>query len=126
MHIRPVITWYFPKAEISFEASYLNIDNDDVSNYRIIRDSSDYTTLEYQTTPFNTSVQSTNYGLSLSGHPFPFLIMGASVYSGTHNIVYDSLPDYAMAVDTLADTLNALGGVITDTTWYGIERSIYL
>ena len=124
MHIRPAVTWYFQKAEISFEASFLNIDDDDVPNYHIIRDSSDYSTLEYLTTPFNASVQSRTYGVSASWRPFSFLKAGASVYSGTHEIDYDSLPNYATGVDTLADTLNALGGVITDTTWYGIERSV--
>ncbi|MCK9182387.1 MAG: hypothetical protein M0P13_05855 [Fibrobacteraceae bacterium] len=117
-HFRPAITWYLEKGEVTASASILDVDDDDVSNYQIIIDSTDYSSPEYLTGPFNISLNSFTYGISGIFRPLNLLQLSASIYSGTHEISYDSLPDF---VKSVRDSIGEDGDTLQDTTWYGIE-----
>lgn len=117
-HFKPAITWYFSHGEISATMSYLSVKNDDAPPYKFIQDSTDYSSVTYLAEPFKTSLKSFSYGVRGTFRPSSLLEIGAGIYSGTHEIGYDSLVDLVAAV---RDTVTAAGKPKKDTTWMGVR-----
>ena len=120
-HFKPAIAWYFPKGTAVASMSYLVVENDDIPPYAYTQDTTDYSSVTYLKNPLNTELRSFTYGIRGSLHPIKPLEIYASIYSGEHEIHYDSLPDL---VKSIQDTLDEDGKTIQDTTWYGVTDAL--
>lgn len=116
-HFKPAIAWYFSKGEVVASMNYLVVENDDVPPYAYIQDTTDYSSITYLQNPFNTELRSFSYGIRGAFRPTDLFKIEASIYSGEHEIHFDSLPNL---VESVKDSVTATGKIVPDTTWYGI------
>lgn len=120
-HFKPAIAWYLPKGTVVASMSYLVVQNDDIAPYSYTQDTSDYSKVTYLRDPLNTELRSFTYGIRGVLKPIKPLEIYASIYSGEHEINYDSLPDLVKSVQ---DSIDEDGETYKDTTWYGVTDAI--
>lgn len=120
-HFKPSVSWFLPKGRVTAGLSYLVVENDDVPPYAYIQDSTDYSDIEYLESPFNTELRSFTYGVRGELRPVPVLKIGASLFTGEHEISYDSLPNLVKGV---RDSVTEKGTTVQDTTWYGVTDNL--
>lgn len=120
-HFKPSITWYLPKGELSASLSYLHVKNDDVPPYKFLQDSTDYSNIEYLANPYEADANSFAYGVRGALRPVPSVELYASIYSGKHELEFDSLPNL---VKEVRDTVDARGRTKKDTTWMGVTDEL--
>lgn len=120
-HFKPAIAWYLPKGTVVASMSYLVVQNDDVPPYSYTQDTSDYSKVTYLKNPLNTELRSFSYGIRGSLRPIKPFEIYASIYSGDHEINYDSLPDL---VKNVQDSVDEDGAVYKDTIWYGVTDAV--
>ncbi len=120
-HFKPSVSWYLPKGRITAGLSYLVVENDDVPPYAYIQDSTDYSDITYLESPFNTELRSFTYGIRGEFRPASPLKIGASLFTGEHEISYDSLPNL---VKGIRDSVTEKGTTVQDTTWYGVTDNL--
>ncbi|MBP5247585.1 MAG: hypothetical protein J6Z31_06970 [Fibrobacter sp.] len=120
-HFKPAIAWYLPKGTVVASMNYLVVQNDDVPPYSYTQDTTDYSKVTYLKNPLNTELRSFTYGIRGSLKPIKPLEIYASIYSGEHEINYDSLPDL---VKSVRESIDEDGEVYKDTTWYGVTDAV--
>lgn len=120
-HFKPAITWFLPRGEISASLSYLLVKNDDAPPYRFIQDSTNYSSVTYLERPFKTDLNSFSYGIRGKIRPVNAIEVSASIYSGKHEIEYDSLVNL---VESVRDTVDSKGKPGKDTTWLGVKDEV--
>lgn len=120
-HFKPAITWFLPRGEISASLSYLLVKNDDAPPYRFIQDSMNYSSVTYLERPFKTDLNSFSYGIRGKIRPVNAIEVSASIYSGKHEIEYDSLVNL---VESVRDTVDSKGKPGKDTTWLGVKDEV--
>ncbi len=120
-HFKPAITWFLPRGEVSASLSYLLVKNDDAPPYRFIQDSTNYSSVTYLKRPFKTDLNSFTYGIRGKIRPINAIEVSASIYSGKHEIEYDSLVNL---VESIRDTVDAKGKPRKDTTWMGVKDEV--
>lgn len=120
-HFKPAITWFLPRGEVSASLSYLQVKNDDAPPYRFIQDSTNYSSITYLKRPFKTDLNSFTYGVRGKIRPVNAIEVSAGIYSGKHEIEYDSLVNLA---ESIRDTADAEGKPRKDTTWMGVKDEV--
>ena len=121
MNFKPSVAWYFPKGEIVGSINYLVVKNDDIPPYAYTLDSTNYSNVTYLEDPFRTELRSFTYGFRAGFRPVKTAEIYAGIYSGEHEIAYDSLVDL---VKSLRDTVDEDGEAIQDTNWYGVTDKL--
>ncbi|MDR1759342.1 MAG: hypothetical protein LBR60_02305 [Fibrobacter sp.] len=116
MHMKPELVWYLPLGELSVHASFLNVSNDDLPPYATVRNELDLTQYDYISEPFETELESRNYGAALRFAPHRMIYFLADIQTGTHDIRYENLPAWVQKI-TPTDT-------IPDTTWFDRDPRI--
>ena len=115
-HFKPAVTWFMSKGEISASLNYLVVENADIPPYAFEIDSTNYADITYLQEPFQTELRSFTYGVRAGFRPTKSIEIYASVYSGEHEISYDSLVNLVQSVQ---DSRDSLDRIVHDTTWYG-------
>lgn len=121
MHMQPILTWKFKYGSLFFKMNYLSIDNDDNTTHKVLLDTLDYSVRNFQTSPFNISIESRTYGGGLTLRPVKDLTFKTDFTYGTHEIEMDSLPKIAKEEKY---SMNEWGNQVDESTYLDTTRSI--
>jgi len=112
MHLKPAVTWYFPRASFAVQSSFLSIDNDDATRHLYTRDSATLSVLTFQTLPWNVQVDAKSVGAEWNWRPREGWELSASHRFSFQQIRSEKTPSLLQRVDQ------------TDTTYFPVNDTV--
>ena len=101
MHIQPIVTWRFGIGKAFFKINYLNLDNADNSTHKVLLDTLDPTSREFQTDPYRIIIESRTYGGGVEFYPVKNFTIGTEIHYGNHEMDLRNLPKITKSTDTM-------------------------
>lgn len=121
MHMQPILTWKFRHGSAYFKMNYLSLDNDDNTTHKVLIDTLDYSIRNFQTDPYNISIETRTYGAGLELAPTRDWTFKTNFTYGTHEIEMTGLPQITKQSKT---SLNEWGYETTEYTYFDTTRGI--
>jgi hypothetical protein len=118
-HLQPIVTWRFGYGKAFFKINYLSLDNADNSTHKVLLDSLDPTSREFQTDPYRIIIETRTYGGGVEFYPIKNLTLGTEIHYGNHEIEMRKLPKIEKHSDT---TYNDVGLRTISTTYYDTSK----
>ncbi|MBQ7081751.1 MAG: hypothetical protein IJM92_19240 [Fibrobacter sp.] len=119
IHLQPIVTWRFGYGKAFFKINYFNLDNADNSTHKVLLDTLDPTSREFQTDPYRIILETRTYGGGAEFYPIKGLTLGTEIHYGNHEIEMRKLPKIAKKQDT---TYNDVGLRIIKNTYYDTSK----
>ena len=119
IHLQPIVTWRFGYGKAFFKINYLNLDNADNSTHKVLLDTLDPTSREFQTDPYRIILEMRTYGGGAEFYPIKGLTLGTEIHYGNHEIEMRNLPKITKSQDT---TYNDVGLRIIKNTYYDTSK----
>ena len=115
MHIQPILTWRVGFGKAFVKMNYLNLENADNSNHKVLLDTLDKAVRTFQTDPYGIEIHTIGYGAGLEFYPIKKLTLSTDFTYTTHEIEEDSLPHIFRGTH---DYVDSLGIEKSDTLYY--------
>ena len=119
MHLQPIVTWRFGYGKAFFKINYFSLDNADNSTHKVLLDTLDPTSREFQTDPYRIILETRTYGGGAEFYPIKGLTLGTEIHYGNHEIEMRNLPKITKKQDT---TYNDVGLRIIKNTYYDTSK----
>ncbi len=119
IHLQPIVTWRFGYGKAFFKINYLSLDNADNSTHKVLLDTLDPTSREFQTDPYRILLETRTYGGGAEFYPIKGLTLGTEIHYGNHEIEMRKLPKIAKKQDT---TYNDVGLRVIKNTYYDTSK----
>ena len=119
MHFQPIVTWRFGYGKAFFKINYFSLDNDDNTTHKVLLDTLDPTSREFQTDPYRIIIESRTYGGGVEFYPIKDLTLGTEIHYGNHEIDLRNLSKLIKSSDT---TYNDAGQRSVTTTYYDTSK----
>ena len=119
IHLQPIVTWRFGYGKAFFKINYLNLDNADNPTHKVLLDTLDPTSREFQTDPYRIILETRTYGGGAEFYPIKGLTLGTEIHYGNHEIEMRNLPKITKSQDT---TYNDVGLRIIKSTYYDTSK----
>jgi len=119
MHFQPIVTWRFGYGKAFFKINYFSLDNDDNTTHKVVLDTLDPTIREFQTDPYNISIESRTYGGGVEFYPIKNLTLGTEIHYGNHEMELSHLSKLKKGLDT---TFNEWGYPVTRINYYDTTK----
>ena len=119
MHLQPIVTWRFGYGKAFFKINYFSLDNADNSIHKVLLDTLDPTSREFQTDPYRILLETRTYGGGAEFYPIKGLTLGTEIHYGNHEIEMRKLPKIIKKQDT---TYNDVGLRVIKNTYYDTSK----
>ena len=119
MHLQPIVTWRFGYGKAFFKINYFSLDNADNSTHKVLLDTLDPTSREFQTDPYRILLETRTYGGGAEFYPIKGLTLGTEIHYGNHEIEMRKLPKIIKKQDT---TYNDVGLRVIKNTYYDTSK----
>lgn len=104
MHIQPVLTWRFGFGKAYVKMNYLNLENADETNAKVLLDSLDLSIRKFQADYYTIDMKTRTYGAGVEFYPVKGLTLSTDFSYGNHEIEEDSLPTVYLGGKVFCDT----------------------
>ena len=119
MHLQPIVTWRFGYGKAFVKINYFSLDNADNSTHKVLLDTLDPTSREFQTDPYRIILETRTYGGGAEFYPIKGLTLGTEIHYGNHEIEMRNLPKIIKNQDT---TYNDVGLRVIKNTYYDTSK----
>ena len=119
MHLQPIVTWRFGYGKAFVKINYFSLDNADNSTHKVLLDTLDPTSREFQTDPYRIILETRTYGGGAEFYPIKGLTLGTEIHYGNHEIEMRNLPKIIKKQDT---TYNDVGLRVIKNTYYDTSK----
>lgn len=128
LHLKPAVTWYFPRSTFAVQSSFLSLDNDDATRYLFVKDSATHSQFTTLVDPWNVELGAQSYGAAWTWRPYAgWQVKGAHRFS-FQELDYSGTPSTLQRVDyidtlyyptgeTLARDTVLIDSLYFDSTW---------